>query len=354
MEKGAAMKKRISQSQMAKELGVSQSLVSLVLNGRREGISAESYDRVWLMAVQKGYVPRGMQPMHAPDVQHSYVGVVLRSGLELAAQSNTFSHVRQGLFSVLQHSNISMAFLGGEGDLDEQKLFELLSRRDPLLGVVVLGEVKETFLQALGGLKMKLVSVYASSPGLCNSVVPNEKQAVQMLGDHLVKLGHTRFAWLGGNCKLGRNRARLAALKQCLADQGLSLDERHVVDIEQGDRQEGFECAAELMRRTGEKGLPTAWVCHNGLMARGALQFTFMRGIHVPEDVSVVAVDRTRACAEIHPYLTSAASDPQVIGEEAAKLLCKSADEVAGQGMCVDLVVPSLFDRGETSGICVR
>lgn len=348
------MKKRISQSQMAKELGVSQSLVSLVLNGRREGISEVSYDRVWSLAVQKGYVPRGMQPMHAPDVQHSYVGVVLRSGLELAAQSNTFSHVRQGLFSVLQKANISVAFLGGEGDLDERKLFELLGRRDPLLGIVVLGEVKETFLQALGGLKMKLVSVYASSPGLCNSVVPNEKQSVRALVDHLVELGHTRFAWLGGNCKLGRNHARFAALKQCLADQGLSLDERHVVDADQGDRQDGFECAAELVRRAGGQDFPTAWVCHNGLMARGALQFSFVRGIKVPEEVSVVAIDRTRACAEIHPYLTSAASDPQVIGEEAAKLLCKATAEAAGQEMCIDLVVPSVFDIGETSGRCAR
>jgi len=119
------MAKRISQEQIAKELGVSQPLVSLVLNGRRENVSDESYKMIWAMAVKQGYVPRGgMQPIHAPDVQHSYVGVVMRSGMAPAGQNNTFGHVNHGLFKALQHLNISTAFLGGEGELDEKRLFD--------------------------------------------------------------------------------------------------------------------------------------------------------------------------------------------------------------------------------------
>jgi LacI family transcriptional regulator len=345
------MKKRISQSQIAKELGVSQSLVSLVLNGRRENVSDESYNRIWTLADEKGYVPRGMQPSHAPDVRCSYVGVVLRTGLKLATQSNTFSHVQQGLFTVLQQSHISTTFLGGEGDLDEKMLYELLRRRDPLQGIVIYGEVKESFLRALGELGVEVLTVYANAPGLCHSVLPNEKQSLEKLVDHLVMLGHTRFAFLGGNYKLGRNHARLTALKESLASRNLQLDERNVVNVANGDRQEGFDCAEELVRRTEGLEAPTAWVCYNGLMARGALQFALLRGIKIPQEVSLVAIDRTRVCKEIHPYMTSAGSDPQVIGEEAAKLLCRSGDgALHGEKIYTDLVVPSSFDAGETSG----
>jgi LacI family transcriptional regulator len=348
------MAKRISQDQIAKELGVSQSLVSLVLNGRREGVADESYKMIWAAALKQGYVPRGgMQPIHAPDVQHSYVGVVMRSGLALAAQNNTFSHVSHGLFTALQHLNISLAFLGGEGDLDETRLFEVMSRRDPLLGIVVLGEVKEPFMQALGELNMKLVNVYASAPGLCHSIVPNDKQSVEQLVDHLVSLGHTRFAWLGGNSKLGRNRLRLAALQERLAARDLPLDDRCVVNAEGGERQDGFDCAAELVRRSEGRELPTAWVCHNGLIARGGLQFAYLRGIKVPEEISIAAVDRTRVCTEIHPHLTSAASDPELIGVESAKLLRAQPEEVGQWGkMLIDLVAPSVFEAGETSATC--
>ena len=348
-----AMAKRISQNQIARELGVSQSLVSLVLNGRREGVADESYKMIWSEAVKQGYVPRGMQPIHAPDVQHSYVGLVMRAGLELAAQSNTFSHVRQGMYKVLQESNISMAFLGGEGDLDEKELFDLLSRRDPLLGIVVLGEVKETFLRALGEFGMKLVSVYASSPGLCHSIVPNDKQSVEQLTDHLVKLGHTKFAWLGGNSNLKHNQTRFAALKERLAARGILMDERYAVNAEQGERQDGFDCTEELLRRAKGRDMPTAWICHNGLIARGSLQFAFLRGIKVPAEVSIAAIDWTRATKEIHPYLTCAASDPELIGEEVAQLLCAPREENGHrQNMFSDLVAPSFFDEGETSAKC--
>ena len=171
------------------------------------------------------------------------------------------------------------------------------------------------------------------------------------LVEHLVDLGHERFAWLGGNCLLGRHRMRLKALRDCLSARGLGLDERFIVSVEGGDRQEGFDCAEELTNRLGDdrSGAPTAWICHNGLMARGAHQFALLRGIRIPDDISLAAVDRTRVCTEIHPDLTSASSDPEVIGMEAAKLLCKA--EGPGENITyVDLVVPSEFDAGETSG----
>ena len=345
------MAKRISQSQIAKELGVSQSLVSLVLNGRREGVSDESYRKIWQVAVENGYAPRGMQALHSPGAHRNYVGIVQRSGLKIDQPSNTFSHVRQGLFKVFQQSRISTTFLGGEGDLDEKKLFELLGQRDPLQGIVVFGEVNPTFLKGLSALRVALLNVYASAPGLCHSVTPNENQALEQIVEYLVGLGHERFAWLGGNSTLGRHEMQLNALRDCLLVRGLKLDEQFVVSVEKADRQEGFDCANELMIRVGGKNseAPTAWICHNGLMARGAHQFALLRGIRIPGDISLAAVDRTRVCTEIHPDLTSASSDPEVIGMEAAKLLCKS--EAPGENLIpVDLVVPSEFSIGETSG----
>jgi LacI family transcriptional regulator len=327
--------------------------VSLVLNGRRENVSDESYNRIWTMAGEKGYVPRGMQPNHAPDVRRSYVGLILRAGLKFATESNTYSHVQQGMFSVLQQSHISTTFLGGEGDLDERMLFELMKRRDPLQGIVVCGEVKQPFLRALNELGVELLSVYANAPGLCHSVMPNDKQAVEQLVDHLVGLGHTRFAWLGGNSNLAANHTRLSALKESLAANNLALDERFSVNLDDGTRQQGFDCAAELVRRVEGHALPTAWVCYNGLMSRGALQFALLRGIKIPSEVSLVGIDRTRACKEIHPDITSAGSDPQVIGEEAAKLLCRSADDTRkGEKIFSDLVISATFDAGETSAAC--
>ena len=52
--------KRISQTQIANELGYSQALVSMVLNSRKQGISEKAYQRIWDYATTHGYSPRGM------------------------------------------------------------------------------------------------------------------------------------------------------------------------------------------------------------------------------------------------------------------------------------------------------
>jgi LacI family transcriptional regulator len=50
-------RENISQQRIARDLGVSQALVSLVLNGKRENISEESYQRIWNHALKIGYRP---------------------------------------------------------------------------------------------------------------------------------------------------------------------------------------------------------------------------------------------------------------------------------------------------------
>ena len=144
---------------------------------------------------------------------------------------------------------------------------------------------------------------------------------------------------------------RLNALRECLAVREIELDDKFVVSVEQGDRQEGFDCADELMKRVGDdkSKAPTAWISYNGLMARGAHQFALLRGIRIPEEISLAAVDRTRVCTEIRPNLTSASSNPELVGNEAAKLLIKS-EEPDENRIFVDLVISSEFSKGETSG----
>ena len=75
--------KKVSQTQLARELGISQALVSLVLNGRKAGINAETYERVWSHATKRGYHPKGMHLPASPAAQPRQVAVILRAPLRL-------------------------------------------------------------------------------------------------------------------------------------------------------------------------------------------------------------------------------------------------------------------------------
>src|SRR5204863_6554939 len=107
---------RISQQRIARDLGVSQALVSLVLNGKRENISEESYNRIWNHALKIGYRPKGMQ-LTGGQTPPTSVGFILRAGLRLHTQSNFFSHVQHGLHAGLLARGYHSVFIGSEDDL---------------------------------------------------------------------------------------------------------------------------------------------------------------------------------------------------------------------------------------------
>lgn len=341
------MKKRtISQQQIAKDLGFSQALVSFVLNGKRENISEESYKRIWNYAVKQGYRPKGMQANGAPLATQN-VGFILRAGLRLYTQSNFFSHVQHGLHETLTGQGYNTVFLGAEDHLSSPTLKNRL-KKDNLFGVVILGEVAEDFLQNLRSFHRNIVAVSSSFPGLCHSVMPNERQATELLVEHLVGLGHKRFGWVGGNKLLRQNATRRKALVDALAQRGLELPDHQATDVVEGDRMGGRKAAETILDQCPARSLPTAWVCHNGLMARGVVNFFGQKGWEIPGRVSVVAIDATRICEEEHPQITGANTDPEKMGAKAAEILLQTAGQ--SDGSFSDVVLSAQLTVRESSG----
>ena len=340
--------RKVSQTQIARDLGISQALVSLALNGRKNGINPETYQRIWDRAVELGYSPKGMQLDTAIAARRTrQVGYILRSPLRLYTQSNFFSHIQHGLHTALEVAGCTAAFLGTEDELVQEKLDRLMHPGDGLLGIVLLGEVKLSFLERVRKKNERIVAVSASFPGYCNSVTSNEQQTVELLVSHLVELGHRRMCWFGGNVGLGRHTQRKAAMKNALSTQGIEIPESCWIDQEDADRMDGARCVRRLLDSAGRSKLPTAIVCFNGMMARGAVNALHKEGLRVPEDISVVAIDRTRAITEENPTITGASALPEKMGETAAWLLLESSrSDIEG---FTDLVLPALLFRGESS-----
>jgi LacI family transcriptional regulator len=271
----------------------------------------------------------------------------LRAGLRLHTQSNFFSHVQHGLHEGLLAHGYHSVFLGSEDDLGVRALQQKL-REHHLFGLAILGQVQEKFLKAIKSAQENIVAISVSYPGLCHSVMPNENQALRQLVEHLLGLGHREFAWLGGDKGLHYNIRRRAALLDAMEPHGIKPQPKFMVDIDAGDRLAGWRSAETMIERMGKKSFPTAWVCANGLMARGAVNCLTQKGWRVPEQISVVAVDATRVCVEEHPQITGAHADPEKIGGKAAELLLKKTRET--DESLADVIMPTQLTVRETSG----
>ncbi len=298
----------------------------MVLNGRRKGVSEKAYQKIWDHARKSGYRPKGIatELLDMPSNTKS-VGLVLRTGVKLYSQSPFFGHVQHGIHEYLSEQGISLLFLGIENDLDVNHLKRL---QDPesFLGLVILGEVSRQFLQAMLKLDPRIVTVSSQYPGLCNSVVSNEEQAADLLVQHLMDLGHKNFAWVGGNRGMQRASSRLHAIQSALHLRDVELNPKFTIEAESGDRLEGSQVAEALLQASGDNDPPTAWICFNGVMARGVVSCLANKGLKVPDDISVAAFDLTRVCEEDYPTLTAATTSPELMGRVAAEILLQAKD----------------------------
>lgn len=316
--------KRISQTQIAKELGYSQALVSMALNGRKQGISEEAYKRIWEYAITNGYSPRGMNIDSARESSNTTtVGYILRSPLKLANKSNFFNHVHQGMYDQLDQHGVKMVFLGSEDDIQVEKLPELKVMTSSVKGIAIMGEVQPEFLEGVRQLQLPIAYASARATGKCHSVLSNEQESGAMLVNHLYELGHRKFAWLGGDKFMGRHKERFNAVVEGLARYDLSLDPNSIARLKGADRMEGSNAAKQIVE-TNKDHLPTAWICLNSLMARGAISYLFQNGYRIPEDLSIAAIDMTNVCTEENPQITSASALPEEMGSEAARILLES------------------------------
>lgn len=340
---------RISQTKLAKDLGVSQALVSMVLNGRRENISPETYQRIWDHAFNLGYTPRGMKLNQSPvETARRQVGFILRAGLNLHTQGSYFSHVLHGLHSALAEKGYATVFLGSEDNLTVPRLRQFFHAGHALKGVTILGQVNDAFLQQVRQFSTRIVAVSARHPGLCHSVLGNEPQAISSLVTHLVDLGHRRIGWIGGNAGLGRHEARHQAYLNALGAAGLKADSRYDIRQKQGDRAEGAEAVYQLRPLMKRKDFPTAFITYNQQMARGAVSTFKREGRDVPGDISIAAADYSSLAHEEKPTLTAAGCDAESLGRAAARLMLDTQENE--EGSYLDLTLASTLFIGETSG----
>lgn len=342
-------KTSVSQQQIARDLGVSQTLVSMVLNGRRHGVSEQSCKKILDHARKSGYRPKGIATefLSTSDNTKS-VGFILRAGATLYSQSPFFGHVQHGMHEYLAENEGALVFMGNEDSLDVQRL-KGLKHPETFVGLVILGEVSRQFLQAILKLHAKIITVSCQYPGLCDSIVPNEEQAADRLVEHLLDLGHERFAWVGGNKGSQRAHSRFKALESALHLRKIKLESRFCCDAGTGDRRDGSHTAEAIFKEAAHEGAgPTAWICFNGVMARGVVSYLTSQDLEVPGDVSVAAFDATRVCNEEHPTLTAASTSPELMGRMVAKRLLDKSDST--EESFVDTVLPAELVLGESTG----
>jgi LacI family transcriptional regulator len=157
-------------------------------------------------------------------------------------------------------------------------------------------------------------------------LVDNYAGAVSAV-EHLIALGHQRIGYIGGDPRsyrtnLSVDEQRLAGYRDTLMKHGIVPSADWYASGEYYSLEDGFRIMEEFLRRDEVTAVITA--CD--ILAAGALQAVYQRGLRVPEDISIVGFDDTYA-AYLAPPLTTVRQPMFEIGQMAGRIAIEALED---------------------------
>jgi LacI family transcriptional regulator len=197
---------------------------------------------------------------------------------------------------------------------------------------------------AAAGLPIVLVNRRLDDGLLSSSTVDDHEGALLAVA-HLVALGHTRIAHLGGPQSVSTGRARHQGFVDGMALAGLAVEADLVRCGNAFTEPEGERLCRELLAAGGR---PTAILAGNDLMALGCYDVFASSGLVCPDDVSVAGFNDMPFSERFNPPLTTIRIPHYEIGASAAELLLERLQQPDAPPRHV-VLRPQLVVRSSTS-----
>ncbi len=310
---------------VAKKAGVSVATVSLVVH-KNKRISEETKRKVNRAIKELNYHPsrsaRGLVTKHS-----SNVGFILTSD----------HFVRTEPF-------YTQIFLGTEFEAHNHDFYVLLTtvERNYKSGnelprfvlernvdaIILAGKVPMDLIDDLNKYSVPLVFVdYYPLKGDYPTVLIDNTKGGMLATEHLIKNGHSNIGFIGGDMKHPSINDRFLGYKSALENAGINFNKKSVsINWKEPNRSSGYQAAKSISMKA--KNLTAIFAC-NDAMAIGALHFFKDKGLHIPDDISIIGFDDVEADMLIDPPMTTVRVPKIEMGLEAMRLTVNAIKEGA-------------------------
>lgn len=317
---------------VAREAGVSKSLVSLVLNesdlvsdGKRAAVRA---------AIERlGYRPSSAAAILAAQRSRT-VGVLVDD-----YRNPWFVELLDGLRAALEPEGYHLTVAEQGAALADEALDGFLGSHVDAL--VVAAELIADHSEL--GVPTVVVGGRDHDVAGADHVFSNESLGVQMLLDHLFALGHRRIGHVTG--RGGSARRRLDGYREWVRQHGLEV--RVAGADNETNEDGGYLGTAELLRNHGDL---TAVFAANDTMALGARAALREAGLDVPSDVTLAGYDDSLLARARFLDLTTVDSRNDEVGLAAGRALLQRFAEPDADAPPV-IIEPVLVVRSSTAPV---
>ena len=281
---------------IARLASVSHSTVSRALQNSPL-VNAETSEKIRRIARESGYrasaIARGLVTKRTRTI-----------GLVVTTIADPFaSEVVNGIEQAANDHGYSVFLADSSADpVREQQVVQSFAERRVDGIVVTSSRVGALYLPVLSEMRVPIVLVNNQHPGaFVHSVMIGNVEGSLAVANHLIELGHRRIAYLGDQFGYQSDAERFAGYRQALGHAGLPFRPEFVVHGD-GKPEEAMQAMERLLALPEP---PTAVCCYNDMTALGAMRTIHLRGLRIPQDISVAGFDDLFLASYTQPRLTT-------------------------------------------------
>lgn len=303
--------------EIAESLNLSSATVSRTLrNDETLSITPETKARILMAAEKMGYVAKEKKNT---SIQQQRTFTILHKQHTFRNQidSSYYFSVRAGIEDACARNQIICSFAAIES------LGSLPLQTD---GVVIVGNYTENQFRLIENyfqdIPLITVGIISYFPAKIDHITHSNHESLNLALNYLFDNGHTKIGYLGIEEAPGTEYfgSRKTCFKEIMCAHNC-YNPKWVYESEHGkDRVErGYFTMKEWINK-GET-LPTALFCANDPVALGAVKALYEAGLHIPDDISVVAHDGSYPTQYSVPPLSTIDVHPYQLGYESIKVL---------------------------------
>ena len=303
---------------IARHSGVSVSTVSRVLN-KKPDVNSETETRVNSAIKELGYSPSSVAR-----------GLVLKRsnaiGFVVPDITNpNFPELARGVVEKARQKGYSVIFFDTNQDNKVEKEALKLLRSKQVDGIIVsFSEANQDEFIKLKEDQFPAVQIYRKSPkSVISTIAIDNIDSAYRAVKYLIDLGHRRIGHITTGISTLSGAERLEGYKKAYAEAGLSYRDEwffsgsHCADT-------GYEGMKILLN---QKNHITALFASHDLMAVGAYEAIFEKGLSIPGDISVIGHDNIEISRLVHPKLTTLDTFKNKLGQAGVELLIEEIAE---------------------------
>jgi LacI family transcriptional regulator len=304
---------------VSKDASVSIKTVSRVINN--EANVAEATKNKVLASVKKlGFKPnKSAQSLRS---KKSYMLALLYDN----PNKSYLADVQSGIFNACKNTGYNLVIQECNYKSSELTNDIIQFVKDFKIDGLVITPPLSDMQDFLGNLEANKIEYAAIAPRIMNPdslyVSSNDYEAAYNLTSEIIKHRHRDIGFIKGHPKHSASLLRFNGFLAALKQHGLEPNEQW---IKQGNFsfESGFDAGVEIFESSK---IPTAIFASNDSMAAGIMKSAQMKGMEVPNDLSLTGFDDSPIAQQIWPALTTIKQPVQQMAAHAAKILIAKFD----------------------------